>query len=165
MVGGRLSVSGILSAAIGLAGSGCAADRDDSALVEFERTGALGFCIDSGDVLNGRLEGSAIARAASSTFSGTVHLGWDDCPGYCELTEPTGPTMLTPAEHTELEGLLARLPHVPCELPVHPACDPCLIQEVTVDGVSHYANPCTMGCEKSNRAVAAIGEFFDSLVR
>ena len=164
MVGGRLSVSSIVSAAIGLAGSGCTADRDDRALVEFERSGALGFCIDSGDVLNGRVEANAIARTESSAFSGTVHLGWDDCPGHCELTEPAGPIQLTPAEHTALEGLLARLPDVPCELPVHPACDPCLVQIVTVDGVEHYANPCAMECGESNRAVGAIGEFLDSLV-
>jgi hypothetical protein len=37
------------------------------------------------------------------------------------------------------------------------------VQIVTVDGVEHYGDPCKMGCEESNQAIAAIGEFLDSL--
>jgi hypothetical protein len=135
-----------------------------SPLVEIERVSARGFCIEDGALLRARVEADA---AGSLTFSGTRHLGWEEppvCPSFeCELTQPVGPTVLSDADRAELEGMLARLPLVPCVGRVDPGCDPCLETRFTVDGTFHPFRACMSECDESLLVLLEIAEFFDVL--
>jgi hypothetical protein len=162
---------GVVAAAV-LAGVGCGdSDRTPATSIEsiqLTRHGALGFCIEDGQFLTAEI---AAGPSGVPALSGTMHRGWEDpvltgCEGVgCERLQDVGPVQLSAAQRARLEELIDPLPQGGCLGAVDPACDPCLVSNLIVNGSTFRIDPCAAGCSDSLDLAQRVADSIDSLVR
>ncbi|HTV20979.1 MAG TPA: hypothetical protein VMG12_19975 [Polyangiaceae bacterium] len=135
--------------------------------MQLRRRGALGYCIQEGQFVTAELATNADGLLE---LSGRVNRGWDDpeltgCEGSaCERLEDVGPIQLGEAQRSVLEELAAQLPEGGCPAQVNPACDPCVVLDLTMNGATFGGDPCTLGCSGSVDVVFEVGDSLDGMV-
>lgn len=166
--GGSSGSAGRETSGAGTSAGGTAPADPESAFADavvMTRVGALGYCIQDGQLASGRIEED---EAKAVVFSGAIHLGWDPAsPGCsasrCQLTEEVGPLPLTREELVSLAELISVLPSGECYA-ASPACDPCLITVIQVDGARYWDDPCGGDrCTGYVQGVQALRDFVDGL--
>lgn len=172
-----------LALASGCSGGELSTDSTDAggngatgaARIVLERQGALGFCPRENQFIDATLtrteqgftlEGSVFLRRVPSA----------DCSEAfpeCLVTAPVGPLALSDADATRLDDLIGVLRTArriessafgACEGTYKPACDPCLVQELAVDGERHEDSPCAPSpCLAYARSLVDVETFIDGL--
>jgi hypothetical protein len=104
-------------------------------------------------------------------LTGVVQRGWDTTSGECQyepecsITEQLEPTALTAAQEEELEALRSAIPTGKCMGEVNHACDPCLLTNLSVNGVDLPTGGCRQElCPGYLDAIHALLSFVDDLV-
>ncbi|MBI5867458.1 MAG: hypothetical protein HZB43_04085 [candidate division Zixibacteria bacterium] len=113
-------------------------------LLKFTRQPADGFCPQEGKLFKSTIWKNT---SGTHTLTGTVLVGFDGQHDSCVVTigrclaeVPFRQHVLTTAEATQLQTLLAAIPtEAP---PINFACDPCVITRYEFDGRTVDNNPC-----------------------
>jgi hypothetical protein len=110
-------------------------------LLELERSEAVGFCPELGDVLTAELRRGAdgtVTIQGERAEAEDPETGCDEFFGSCIVGRPFGPQTLTEAQVVELEDAIAAVGRKGCHEFDNIVSDPCLVTEVTVD--THYVD-------------------------
>jgi hypothetical protein len=110
--------------------------------------------------------------AGTHTITGSLLVGSDSVrdsciglprfDGRCLIEVPFDNRVLTPAQVTEMNRLLAAVPVETHQIDY--ACDPCLISRYEFDGRTEDDNPCATATEVYRQSLADIEHFLESLV-
>ena len=149
-------------------------DGTDEAVdnVVLVRAGGLGFCPSPNqfiDVSFARNESRALL------LDGTVFRSYvpGECTADCLVTEEVGPLSVSDADATELSELAEamrttleaeRAIYGSCAGERDPGCDPCVVGELVIDGVSHSIDSCVESpCRLYHERLAELESFIDGL--
>jgi hypothetical protein len=108
-------------------------------VAELKRSPGMGFCPQIGEATLARLETSAVAVSIKGTIAAVGDRSKDVChPQYfgteCLIEKPFGPRTLTAAELSSLRGKIAAVPEPKCDVDQNLACDPCVVDQLVIDG-------------------------------
>ena len=129
--------------------------------IQLQRKGALGFCIEPGQLMSASIEAAGPTQPA--TLLGGVFLALTpNCsltPEDCAKLESRERT-LSAAQRNELSASIAALPVTGCDRGNTFVCDPCLVTEISVDGKTFVFDG---GCSPECGAVLQLGALLDRL--
>lgn len=139
---------------------------EELAEVRISRSPGLGFCVDEGQLVSGRVAVSA----GVGTLSGTVAVPGDpvtdecfDTWGDCLISGELEARTLSGDELEALREHVAAVVSKRCARDPHLACDPCVVTTITVDDVAEDDYCCGEINSSFTESFRVLARFLDGL--